>query len=126
YDTNTTTFNGGERTSPRFEASWRVNTSRLVVKNFRAEDEGIYFCVNYITAVLHFSSGQLVFFPGASHENMLHFCCDIVMWLNLACACLLLLTAITITITHHQSKSHPDTLQRFLEPHTTAQTAPPG
>ncbi|XP_040556333.1 T-cell surface glycoprotein CD8 alpha chain-like isoform X4 [Gallus gallus] len=107
YNTNTTTFNGGERTSPHFEASWRVSTSTLVVKSFRAEDEGIYFCVNYITPVLHFSSGQPAFLPGASHENMLHFCSDIVMWTNLACACLLLLTAITITITHCQRPSSP-------------------
>uniref|UniRef100_A0A8V0Z6S0 Ig-like domain-containing protein n=1 Tax=Gallus gallus TaxID=9031 RepID=A0A8V0Z6S0_CHICK len=122
-----TTLQEGEKTSPNFEALWRGNSYRLLVKSFRAQDEGIYFCINYINPVLHFSSGQPAFFPGqtlqmtpgagiflfllsplsflpagTSNENTLHFCYDVVIWVNLAGACLLLLTAITITITHCQ------------------------
>ncbi|XP_072190385.1 uncharacterized protein [Excalfactoria chinensis] len=167
-----------EKTSTNFEAIWRRNSPRLVVKSFSAQDQGTYFCVNFINQVLHFSSGQPAFFPvtttaaptipaattqcsqvtkkdifwhspdpaghitpttttqsspvtkrnssqhyldaGSSHENTPQFCHDTVIWVNLAGTCLLLLlTAITINITHCQSKSHPDTLQSFLEPHTT-------
>ncbi|XP_040556289.1 T-cell surface glycoprotein CD8 alpha chain-like isoform X2 [Gallus gallus] len=127
-----TTLQEGEKTSPNFVALWRGNSYRLVVKSFRAQDEGIYYCINYINPVLHFSSGQPAFFPaehitpaatiqssqvttkdnsqqdqdaGTSNENALHFCYDVVIWVNLAGACLLLLTAITITITHCQRTS---------------------
>ncbi|XP_052537395.1 T-cell surface glycoprotein CD8 alpha chain-like [Tympanuchus pallidicinctus] len=119
-----TTLQESEKTAPNFEALWRGSFYRLVVKSFTRQDEGTYFCVNYINPVLHFSSGQPAFFPaaptatnqsskvntkdnsqqgphaGASNENMPSFYCEVVMWVNLACACFLLLTAITITITH--------------------------
>ncbi|XP_025005902.2 T-cell surface glycoprotein CD8 alpha chain-like [Gallus gallus] len=158
YRKNTTTFNGGERTSPHFQASWRVSTSTLVVKSFRAEDEGIYFCTVSINQVLHISSGQPAFFPGTttaapstltatnqssqvttkdiachspdagtSNKNMLNSSCEVFLWVQVAGTCLLLLTAITIIITHRQRKTHPDTMQRFLETHTTEhKTIPPG
>ncbi|XP_072190394.1 T-cell surface glycoprotein CD8 alpha chain-like [Excalfactoria chinensis] len=150
YGWDFTTFHANQRTSKRFEASWRSNNCRLVVKSFQAEDEGTYFCINFINQVLHFSSGQPAFLPvettaapttttatkqsslvtknssqhgldaGSSHENTPQFCHDTVIWVNLAGTCLLLLlTAITINIAHCPSKSHPDTLQSFLEPHTT-------
>ncbi|XP_072190401.1 T-cell surface glycoprotein CD8 alpha chain-like [Excalfactoria chinensis] len=129
YNTNFHVYN---RISPRFEVSQRDSSYWLVVKSFSAQDQGIYFCINFINQELHFSSGQPAFFPaapttttattqsslvtknssqhgldaGSSHENTPQFCHDTVIWVNLAGTCLLLLlTAITINIAHCKSLS---------------------
>ncbi|XP_031409094.1 T-cell surface glycoprotein CD8 alpha chain-like isoform X4 [Meleagris gallopavo] len=100
-----TTYPGYAKTSSQFEGSKQGNSYRLVVKSFRAQDQGIYFCITNIEPMLHFSSGQPAFFPGTSNDNTPRFYCTMTMWVNLSCACLLLLTAITITTTHCQRPS---------------------
>ncbi|XP_021239215.1 T-cell surface glycoprotein CD8 alpha chain-like isoform X1 [Numida meleagris] len=93
-----TTFPGNERTSSRFEGSKQGNSYRLVVKSFTEQDQGTYFCITNINQVLHFSSGQHIYFTGTSNENTLNSICEVLLWVRVAGTCLLLLTAITITI----------------------------
>ncbi|XP_037991460.1 T-cell surface glycoprotein CD8 alpha chain-like, partial [Motacilla alba alba] len=122
------TFEGGQRTSPRFEASKDNTIYRLAVKSFTPQDEGSYFCVMNLNQMLHFSPGQRVFLPvitttvasstpgsttqrGITEDpNLttpvpegrmqedLNFFCHIFIWVPLAGACLLLLIALVITI----------------------------
>uniref|UniRef100_A0A8C9NNR4 Immunoglobulin domain-containing protein n=1 Tax=Serinus canaria TaxID=9135 RepID=A0A8C9NNR4_SERCA len=61
------TFEGSQRTSPRFEASRENTIYRLAVKSFTPQDEGRYFCVMSLNLMLHFSPGQHVFLPGQQH-----------------------------------------------------------
>eukprot|EP00076_Gallus_gallus_P020690 XP_015141439.1 T-cell surface glycoprotein CD8 alpha chain-like isoform X4 [Gallus gallus] len=129
-----TTYSGNENTSPNFEASRKGNSYRLVVKNFRAQDQGTYFCIANINQVLHFSSGQPAFFPaehiapaatiqssqvttkdnsqqgqdaGTSSKNTLNSICEVFLWVRVAGTCLLLLTAIIITIVLCQNQTFP-------------------
>ncbi|NXU37320.1 CD8A protein, partial [Drymodes brunneopygia] len=134
------TFEGNERTSPRFEASKHDKIYRLVVKSFTPRDEGKYFCVMNLNQMLFFSPGQPAFLPvittvapttsgttpkrgitespnnQTAHpetrtEEKLNFFCHIFIWIPLAAACLLLLIALLITIVLCQRKAHHNPLQ---------------
>ncbi|NXH50906.1 CD8A protein, partial [Dicaeum eximium] len=121
------TFEGNQKTSPRFEASKHSTNYRLVVKSFTPRDQGSYFCVMNLNQMLYFSPGQPAFLPvtttvtpstfgatptsGITEEpnittpdpegrmqKDLNFFCHIFIWVPLAGACLLLLIALAITI----------------------------
>ncbi|KFP77726.1 T-cell surface glycoprotein CD8 alpha chain, partial [Acanthisitta chloris] len=122
------TFEGNQKTSPRFEASRDNSFYRLVVKSFTPQDQGKYFCLMINNQMMYFSPGQPVFFPvtttpepmapepttqrgitekdpylktpdpDSSMEKKLMMFCDIMIWAPLAASCLLLLIALTITI----------------------------
>ncbi|NWR57637.1 CD8A protein, partial [Bucorvus abyssinicus] len=55
------TFQGNEKA--RFEVRKHGGIYQLVVKSFKPEDEGSYFCVLNNNRMLHFSSGQPAFLP---------------------------------------------------------------
>ncbi|NXJ62643.1 CD8A protein, partial [Rostratula benghalensis] len=122
------TFNRNEKTSTRFEARKDGRFYRLVVKSFKTQDEGNYFCLVNSNQVLYFSSGQPAFFPvtttaapatlaPTTHHNITEkdpcprtpdtgtnkgketdFFCNIFIWVPLSAACLLLLLALAVTI----------------------------
>ncbi|KAF1499201.1 T-cell surface glycoprotein CD8 alpha chain, partial [Eudyptula minor] len=138
-----TTFAGNKGTSRHFEATKTRRFYQLVVKSFRPQDEGNYFCLMNSNQMLYFSPGQPAFFPVTTKaapttpapttqrgitekdpclktpnpetikEKELNFFCDIFIWVPLAGACLLLITALAVTIMLCQRKAYPGTPCRY-------------
>ncbi|XP_059326062.1 T-cell surface glycoprotein CD8 alpha chain-like [Ammospiza nelsoni] len=130
------TFEEGQRTSTRFEASKDSTIYRLAVTSFTPRDQGSYFCVMNLNQMLHFSPGQRAFLPATTvlapstpgpttqggtteepnlttadpdsrmQEDLDSFCLFF-LWLPSAGLCLLLLQLLATTIVLHQHKVAP-------------------
>ncbi|XP_050830041.1 T-cell surface glycoprotein CD8 alpha chain-like [Serinus canaria] len=130
------TFEGSQRTSPRFEASRENAIYRLAVKSFTPQDEGRYFCVMSLNLMLHFSPGQRAFLPATTAvapstpgpttqgsttegdsclktpdpdsrmQKDLDSSCLAFLCITSAGLCLLLLQLLATTIVLHQLKAH--------------------
>ncbi|KAM3672873.1 T-cell surface glycoprotein CD8 alpha chain-like [Ammospiza maritima maritima] len=131
------TFEGGQRTSTRFEASKDSTIYRLAVTSFTPRDQGSYFCVMNLNQMLHFSPGQRAFLPATTvlapstpgpttqggttegdscletpdpdsrMQEDLDSFCLVFLWLPSAGLCLLLLQLLATTIVLHQLKVAP-------------------
>ncbi|NXG41805.1 CD8A protein, partial [Psilopogon haemacephalus] len=63
---NKATFEGSQKTSPRFQAEKVSRSYQLQVKSFQPQDEGNYFCLVISNQVLYFSRGLPAFLPATT------------------------------------------------------------